>query len=136
MQGVVERIERQGKRTALRIGGEWYSTFEPIRVSEGDRVRFEYRTVEKSGRTYKNLKAIEVLAEPSAAQGTAAGAGEPPEAERIARSVALKCAVEACGPGIEAAEVLATAEAFLEFLLGRRTEITNLDHGATRREEA
>jgi hypothetical protein len=117
MQGVVERIERQGKRTALKIDGEWYSTFEPIRVAEGDRVRFEYRTVQKNGRMYKNLKAIEVIG----AEKAAGNGGEPPEAERIARSVALKCAVEACGPGIETAEVLATAEAFLEFLRGGHT---------------
>jgi len=122
MQGTVERIQRKGGRTALLIGGEWYSTFEPIEVSEGDRVRFEYKTVRKNGREYKNLKAIEVLSEAEEVGAVATEAGELPEAERIARSVALKCAVEACGPQVETAEVLATAEAFLGFLLGRTDE--------------
>jgi hypothetical protein len=126
MQGTVERIEKKGRRTAMQIDGRWYSTFEEIGpISEGDRVAFSFKTVEKNGREYRNLKAIEVLREASMAgvaateELTASAAGKAQsESERIARSVALKCAVEACGPQVETAEVVATAEAFLGFLLG------------------
>jgi hypothetical protein len=115
--GTVEQIVEKGKRTALKIDGEWYSSFEEIGVRVGDQVSFEFTTVKKDGRTYKNLKAIQSLAEPDGDR--AAVLGEP---ERIARAVALKSAAVVCGPGTETAEVLDTAEIFLDFLLNRQTE--------------
>jgi hypothetical protein len=113
--GTVEQVVEKGQRTALKIDGEWYSTFEEVAVSVGDRVSFEFTTVRKDGRTYQNLTAIQPLTETEGDE-EATALSEP---ERIARAVALKAAVELCGPETETEEVLATAEALLGFLLAQ-----------------
>jgi len=116
MQGTVERTQRKGGRTALLIGGEWYSTFEPIEVSEGDRVRFEYKTVRKNGREYKNLKAIDVI-ETEELQA-------PGRGREINRAVALKAALqwaEVAGE-TDVGAILNRAEGFLAWLEGKGEE--------------
>jgi hypothetical protein len=118
MQGTVERIQRKGRRTALRIDGEWYSTFEPIEVGEGDRVEFSFKTVRKNGREYKNLKTIEVIgAEEAQAPDRSRG-------REINRAVALKAALhwaEVAGE-TDVGAILNQAEGFLAWLEGKGEE--------------
>lgn len=109
-QGVVSRVVHQGERTGLEINGQWYSLFEPCDVQEGDHVEFDYKTVKKNGKTYHNIQTIKRIA---------ASTNEVNEAERIARAVALKAAVQSCTPESAVEEVLDVAQDFLDFLLNR-----------------
>jgi len=114
--GIVERITRKDGRTTLLIDGEWYSTFEAVELKPGAEVEFSYTVVKKNNRVYRNIQAIQPVGEPSPApEGIS-------EAERIARSVALKAAVESLGPGGELEQVLERAEVFLGFLMGGEEE--------------
>lgn len=121
MQGTVERLERQGKRTAVKINGEWYSTFEPIRVSEGDRVEFTFTTVKKNGREYRNLKQIEAIGTDHVMES-----GRPrlrpthDRGEEINRAVALKAALQwaEIAQVTDEESILRKAECFLAWLGG------------------
>jgi hypothetical protein len=112
VRGTIEQLTRQNGRTAIKIGDTWYSTFKPIgAVNKGDPVRLDYVTTTKNGKVYHN---IERLVREQQAPTPAAPTSEQ---AHIARSVALKCAVESAGPGRDPTQVIETAEVFLAFLL-------------------
>jgi hypothetical protein len=118
MQGVVERIEQQGKRTALKIGGQWYSTFEPIGVSEGDRVEFAFKTVKKNGREYRNLTSVETLESDRKARAAKAAEELHKRSQEINRAVALKAALHwaEIAEETEVGTILKQADGFLGWL--------------------
>jgi hypothetical protein len=114
-RGTIERITRKNGRTLLVIDGQWYSTLERLDLTEGQKVEFDFITVKKDGRTYRNLKAITPVKSGLAEESPE----ELAETERIARAVALKAAVASCELGTEAQAIVSTAEQFLDFLLNR-----------------
>lgn len=114
--GTIERITRKNGRTLLVIDGEWYSTLERVDLTEGQTVEFDFTTVKKNGRTYRNLKTIT----PVKAAPPPEADGAMPQTERIARAVALKAAVASCELGTEAQAIVSMAEEFLDFLLDRQ----------------
>jgi len=112
MRGTVTQVIQQGKRIVLEIDGQWYSSFVECDVVQGDLVEFDYKTVKKDGKTYRNIQSIRrIESEPVAMS----------EAERIARAVALKAAVRSCSSESTVEEVLAVAQHFLDFLLDRHS---------------
>lgn len=124
VQGIVERMTQNGARRALKVNDEWYSTFNGItdEVQEGDSVKLAYASVEKNGRTFHNIKGLEITeqapepAPAASANGAPTATSQADREQRITRSVALKAAVENRGPGAEPAEVLAVTELFAAYL--------------------
>lgn len=107
--GTVEQVSRKGKRTALKVNGRWFSTFEALPpVERGDEVEIAYRQVEKNGRTYFDIVALNVKCSRQAERES-----------HIDRSVALKAAATFCAGRVdEPAVVLEIAEQFLAWLEG------------------
>jgi len=82
VNGTVERVKQDGKRTAVKLGGEWYSTFKPVPpVAEGDQVALAYRRVAKGERTFLDIEDLTVERSQRAEREA-----------HIDRSVALKAA--------------------------------------------
>lgn len=123
IQGVVAAAAQNSPdRYGIRIGEQWYGGFGTCPVEKGAVVEVAY--VENG--IYRNVKEIELLAEQTAEASSDNGSAVeelPVETRlshdsRIARAVALKCAVEAhkVNDSIVAEAVLKTAEKFERWL--------------------
>jgi len=97
ISGSITEIKRSDKRTAVKVKGEWYSTFDTCNVNENDHVEITYTTKEKDGKIYRNIKHIEIVQQTQSQPNSTQTSLEPScydnKDEQIARAVALKAAV-------------------------------------------
>lgn len=107
-RGVVAAVSQKPNNYGFKIGDVWYGGFGECPLRKGDYVEVDYV---ENGR-FKDVQDLHIVE----SQGTESGGDDIGEI-RIARAVALKCAVQLCGSDRDSTEdVIAVASKFEEWL--------------------